>query len=81
MGGLAVLPGSGEVVMTAMDPRDERSGETAQVNAGGFRYLNNSNGTQTRSLVIYSLGDDQSIQLGKSSGLGDVELSCGVINY
>ncbi|NDD63717.1 MAG: hypothetical protein EBZ36_07040 [Acidobacteria bacterium] len=81
MGALAILPGSGEVVMTAMDPRNQTAGETTQINAGGFRYLSNLNGAEARSLVLYSLGDDQSAQLGKSSGLGDIELSCGVINY
>lgn len=66
LGGLALLPGSGEIVSTAYDP-------LLNVNTGGLIWLDNTTGGRSDNYEIYeaSLGFS-----GKASGLGDLELSC-----
>ena len=71
-GGLALLEGSGEVIMTGMDP-------TESANSAGIIKLNNSNGRQATPLSGnysgYRLYESLSISdgFGKAIGLGDVE--------
>lgn len=70
LGGVMVLPGSGKLVMTAMDPTDV-------FNQGGIKRLVNSTGAADGSsaagkgTVLYSTGV---INWGKANGMGDVEL-------
>ncbi|GAB2601343.1 SdrD B-like domain-containing protein [Spirosoma areae] len=77
MGGLALKPGSGEVVVTTVDPVDQHPF------AGGVRYLNNTTGQVTGSYAVYiTRGPDGSPNPGtfaKATGLGDIELSCNTI--
>ncbi|MFM7172503.1 MAG: SdrD B-like domain-containing protein, partial [Caldilinea sp.] len=80
-GALAVLPGSGEVAVTMMDPLNVLNGGGAGPrDAGGIRYLNNLTGGVTRSFVVYAAGDPLSTELGKSTGLGDLELLCDTVS-
>lgn len=63
-GGLALLAGSGKVVMTAMDP-------TNDFNTGGIKRLVNSTGANDGGATLYS---SSVINWGKANGMGDVEL-------
>ena len=78
MGGLALKPGSGEVVVTTIDPVDKHP------YAGGVRYMNNTSGLVTGAYAIYiTRGPDGSPNPGtfaKATGLGDAELNCATIN-
>ncbi len=77
MGGLALKPGSGEVVVTTVDPVDRHPF------AGGVRYLNNKTGQAGTSYAVYvTTGPDGDLSPGtfaKATGLGDIELSCNTI--
>ncbi len=76
VGGLAIRPGSGEVAVTSMDPHD------ASIWAAGVRYLSNSTGLRTHAFAVYSDSNDTpSLEVGKSTGVGDIELTCDTINY
>ena len=68
-GSIALLPGSGEVVMTMMDP-------TGNPSEAGVGFLDNTTGLQTDMFRIY-LGQLANNGLfGKGIGLGDLELMC-----
>ncbi|WP_158550033.1 SdrD B-like domain-containing protein [Runella aurantiaca] len=75
IGSLALKPGSGEVVATAIDPQDRHP------YAGGVRYMNNTTGLVNGFYTVYiTRGPDGSPNPGtfaKATGLGDIELSCG----
>ncbi|WP_310590813.1 SdrD B-like domain-containing protein, partial [Arsenicibacter rosenii] len=59
MGGLALKPGSGEVVVTTVDPVDYHP------YAGGVRYLNNTSGLSTTQYAVYiTRGPDGNINPG-----------------
>ena len=66
-GSLAVLRGSGEVVMTGMDP--------LSIFSGGFYYLNNTDGSTNSRFTVFDNAFPYST-FGKANGLGDVELLC-----
>ena len=75
-GGLALLTGSGEVAMTAVDPRPSSVG-SAGYNSAGVRFLSNTNGAMTDGYQVYDRDDPGSGgTFAKSSGLGDLELLC-----
>ncbi|GAB4028660.1 hypothetical protein GCM10028809_16820 [Spirosoma gilvum] len=65
MGGLAIRPGSGNVIASAMDPLNEVS------YANGFRQFSNANGSVQSAYIVFQNGSFQ-----KSVGLGDFELGC-----
>ncbi|MCY7357235.1 MAG: hypothetical protein LH609_07140, partial [Rudanella sp.] len=72
-GGLALLPGRGEVVNVSLDPLD--------LNSAGFRFFDNLTGQQRRSQEYHRSGtqiyqSQNAITFGKANGLGDVELDC-----
>lgn len=69
MGSLALLPGSGQVVMTAMDAE-------FVIYSGGVIWLDNNDGTQDRAFTIYSGGV---ASFGKGYALGDIELQCDAL--
>jgi uncharacterized repeat protein (TIGR01451 family) len=69
-GGLALLPGSGEVMVTAMDPVDLFN------NAGGVRKLSNTTGQTKSALEVYATLRGGAGTFSKSVGLGDLELTC-----
>lgn len=68
-GGLALVPGKGEVMTTAYDPL------TDVYQSGGIRGVYNSNGLSNRGYVLYA---DEPGTFGKASGLGDLAVICGV---
>ncbi|MCB0111857.1 MAG: hypothetical protein KDE53_38295, partial [Caldilineaceae bacterium] len=70
LGGLALLPGRTELVMTAFDPTDGGIALT-----GGVAFLSNITGAKTRGLLVYDRVFNSS-NFGKAAGLGDVELLC-----
>jgi hypothetical protein len=77
-GGLAFVPGSGEIAMTGMDP-------TQSANSGGVSWFNNTTGKRRvdaanqfdATLHGYRLYD-QALpgSFGKAAGLGDLEVFC-----
>ncbi|TDB67309.1 SdrD B-like domain-containing protein [Arundinibacter roseus] len=77
MGGLALKPGSGSVVVTTIDPVDRHPF------AGGVRYMDNTTGLVTGAYAVYiTRGPDGNQNPGtfaKATGLGDIELSCSTI--
>ncbi|MBL7787205.1 MAG: hypothetical protein JNM36_14965, partial [Chitinophagales bacterium] len=77
-GALALKPGSGESIYTTMDP--EYGG-----NSGGFRYISNTTGTTSPSVIgatLYQtvLGTTEPT-FGKAAGLGDLELACSLVSF
>ena len=77
VGGLAVLPGSGEVVATAYDPI---TGEGGLFSRGGVIKLSTTTGQRTeQGFQLYnsdSSSGDNGQTFGKGTGLGDLELAC-----
>lgn len=67
-GGLMLLPGTGEILASAMDPVDE------VYHAAGFHIYNNTDGSLLRSYAVYA---GKPGTLGKSGGVGDMKASCG----
>ena len=79
-GAVALLPGSGQTIFTVMDPIN------GSPNAGGFRYISNTTGTSPAGSAagaqVYSSGSGSTVAtFGKSVGLGDIELNCGLVSY
>ncbi|MEZ5045997.1 MAG: SdrD B-like domain-containing protein [Chitinophagaceae bacterium] len=65
VGGLALWPGSGQVINTVFDP-------ISNWESGGIRWYDNTDGTAKNALLFYASGYPATF--GKSSGMGDVEL-------
>ncbi|GAB4047468.1 hypothetical protein GCM10028810_30510 [Spirosoma litoris] len=83
VGGLALLPGSGEVVSVSMDPLDVPDGTSnagPYFQAGGVRHMNNFNGQVNSAYVVYSSASGAGI-FGKATGLGDAVLNCSTPTY
>ncbi|MBL7787755.1 MAG: hypothetical protein JNM36_17740, partial [Chitinophagales bacterium] len=79
-GALAIKPGSGQTIYTAMDPLNEIS------QAGGFRYISNITGTSasgnaTGAMIYRNTTNATESTFGKSVGLGDIELACRMVSY
>ncbi|MCB9309699.1 MAG: hypothetical protein H6567_06565 [Lewinellaceae bacterium] len=68
LGGLALWPGSGEVVNSVFDPKDAWE-------SGGVRWYSNSDGTVQDALTLYVAIDASAF--GKAAGIGDPELATG----
>ncbi len=67
LGGLAVLPGTNEVISTVYDPLG--------FDSGGLEWLDNSSGDANMGYALYvTSGNDGTF--AKGVGLGDVELVC-----
>ncbi len=73
-GGLAILRGTGEIAMTAVDPPQESYGFQGY-NSAGIRFMSNTNGSLLDGYVVYD-SDTAPGTFQKSGGLGDVELLC-----
>ena len=78
LGGLALLGGTGQVIMTAMDPNDifNTGGVKRLVNATGAK-AGESNTTTSPTTGFYLYTDNDITSYGKANGIGDVELLCG----
>ncbi|MVM39139.1 hypothetical protein GO730_18980 [Spirosoma sp. HMF3257] len=71
LGGLALLPGYGEVLSTAMDPTDN-------TDANGLRkFKSDGSGSPATSTQIFYSGNNVATY-GKGNGLGDVGLACNL---
>lgn len=73
LGGMAVIAGKGQVVLTGIDPSD--------FDSGGFYYLSTTTGEKLDSIEIYSgantgFGSGPAPTFGKAAGLGDAEALC-----
>jgi hypothetical protein len=66
-GGVLVLFGLGEIIVSTMDPVDEI------YQSGGIRTFSNTDGSMLRSFALYS---DVPGTLGKSGGVGDLKIDC-----
>ncbi|MCB0044461.1 MAG: hypothetical protein KDD92_03430 [Caldilineaceae bacterium] len=67
-GGLALLPSTGDVVVTLMDPVDGTNV------SGGVGWMDNTTGAKDRAYNIYRSDGTTPGTFSKSAGLGDVEL-------
>ncbi|WP_460950635.1 SdrD B-like domain-containing protein, partial [Spirosoma daeguense] len=82
LGGLALRPGSGNVIVSAMSPMNVMSQTftSEQVNsANGLRRLSNTNGTLQSAYVIYQNASPDYSQ--NTVGLGDIELGCAAPTF
>ncbi|WP_461044163.1 SdrD B-like domain-containing protein, partial [Spirosoma harenae] len=73
LGGLALRPGSGNVVTSAMSPLNEFQDGTAGY---GFRQLSNTTGAVQSSYIVYQDNNSQ-----KSVSLGDFDLGCSTPSF
>lgn len=72
-GGLAFLPGSGEVATTALDPY------STVFNSGGINWMNNETGAvRNPGYMLYRSASSSIQSFSKANGLGDLELACGL---
>ncbi|MEM7128148.1 MAG: SdrD B-like domain-containing protein [Chloroflexota bacterium] len=76
IGSLALLPSSGQVAMTIMDPKLDplNGGISSNLYSGGIAWLDNTSGAAQRGYQLYDINVSGSF--GKASGLGDLELLC-----
>ncbi len=76
MGSLGLVPGSGELIVTAFDPIKESNGGTVYTN--GFKILSNTTGKEIRgfSLLNDIPENNGNNEFGKASGLGGLEVLC-----
>ena len=73
IGGLAVVPGTGEVMSTSYDPVTG----AANYSTGGVITLSNTTGKRTRNgFLLYATTTTDSVTAGKGVGLGDLEALC-----
>lgn len=72
IGGLALLPGSGEVVSSTFNPNND------QVFSGGVRHFDNITGETRYGYALYTTGTftNNGYAFGKGVGIGDLELLC-----
>ncbi|MEZ4615164.1 MAG: hypothetical protein R2867_06585 [Caldilineaceae bacterium] len=66
-GGVALLPGSNQTALAAMDPN-------LRFASGGIKWLNNITGSAERGLEVY--GNAVTGYFNKANGLGDIEILC-----
>ncbi|MBK6929475.1 MAG: carboxypeptidase regulatory-like domain-containing protein [Saprospirales bacterium] len=75
LGGLALRPGSGQVMAVMMDPMLNNP----PVWSNGVRTMSNLNGSYANGFVVFqysNVGDPGTF--GKAAGLGDIELICAL---
>ncbi len=68
-GGIATLPGSGEVLTTIMDPG-------GRIRTGGIAHMSNTNGQIGTQYELYESFDASTFS--KANGVGDIEVMCGL---
>ncbi|MGF7217110.1 hypothetical protein GGR92_003283 [Spirosoma lacussanchae] len=86
-GALALKPGSGQVIATAMDPINRTAG--GSLDAGGVKYFNNTTGQppagSTMGFILYTSTFDSTTggsgTFAKTTGLGDLEITCESPDY
>jgi PKD repeat protein len=79
-GGLAIKPGSGEVLVGMVDPTSYKIGDIRQ---NGLRHLGNTTGLTNSSIAYYHTSNtvDEVASFGKGNGMGDIELATDVLSY
>ena len=81
VGGLALRPGSGEVIEVSMDPIDFTGGQdNLYYDSGGLRHLSNTTGAINSAYQIYQTSPTPGT-FGKAAGLGDAVITCDVPTY
>ncbi|WP_143092853.1 SdrD B-like domain-containing protein [Arsenicibacter rosenii] len=84
-GSLALRPGSGEVVTGVMDPTGVNTDYSFTPFSGGVRRMNNISGLVNDAYVVYqtatSNADPAPGTFGKAAGLGDMELTCNLVQH
>lgn len=77
LGGLATIPGRGELVVSAFDPAPDDGLVSGQnpFRSGGVIYFDHATGQRSRSYLIYPF--DATFTFGKAAGIGDMEVFCG----
>ena len=83
LGALALRPGSGEVLVTALDPLGFNTPADYSYNPfdiGGVIHANNSTGQKNSGYAVYQGRMDSGL-FGKATGLGDIELACDLPDY
>lgn len=68
VGGLALLPGKGQVVASVYDP--------INLDSGGLTWFSNTTGAKTQAYQLYFGASTEEPQFGKVNGVGDIELLC-----
>ena len=82
MGGLALRPGSGEVLAAVLDPIDLTSNQNLEFFAGGIRHWSNTSGLTNSAYQVYATNSGSSPgSFSKATGLGDLELLCAAPDY
>ena len=78
LGGLLVVPGYQDVLISAFDPAPTSSADgISTVRSGGVIWLNNKTSDRSRSYQLYSVDDtDTGNAFGKAAGIGDIEAFC-----
>ena len=83
-GALALRPGSGEIIATALDPVSgynvPADWSSNPFDIGGVYKLNNATGVNNNGYAVYQ-GEISGGIFGKSAGLGDLELGCSTPTY
>lgn len=76
MGSVAIVPGSGELIVSAFDPIKESL--QGKVYSNGFKVLSNSTGQYVRAFSLLNdiPQDNGNNYFGKASGLGGIEVLC-----
>jgi hypothetical protein len=69
IGSMAVLPGTNEVAITALDPVNEYY-------SGGILFLSTTTGAKSKTGIEVYTGGNAGANFGKANGLGDLELLC-----
>jgi uncharacterized repeat protein (TIGR01451 family) len=77
LGGLAIVPGSPTVAVTAFDPLCETCGFASPLFDNGVIWLSNTTGTRTQSYRLLDGVFGGNHDFGKTDGLGDLESICG----
>ncbi|MFC4230849.1 SdrD B-like domain-containing protein [Parasediminibacterium paludis] len=79
-GGLAIKPGSGEVLVGMVDPTSYKKGDIRQ---NGLRHLGNTTGLTNSAIAYYHTNNtvDEVASFGKGNGMGDIELATDVLSY
>ncbi|KAB7731291.1 DUF11 domain-containing protein [Rudanella paleaurantiibacter] len=76
MGSVAIIPGSGELIVSAFDPIQES--QQGLVYTNGFKVLNNQTGQYIRAFSLLNdiPQNNGNNYFGKASGLGGIEVLC-----
>lgn len=75
-GGLGLIPGTNELIMSAFDPVSEASG--GDIYSNGYRVLDNTTGQEKRGFQLLTEipANNGNNLFGKASGVGGIEVLC-----